>query len=180
MGIFADHRVQTVLVPGSGYGRNALLFARAGMKVAGVEISGEALKLAESHANLRYEQGSFLDLPVSQEAYDAIYCYNVLHLFRHNDRTAFVEKCRQALKPGGLAFIVAFSDQEASYGKGARVEEGTFESKPGRPVHYFSDSDLREHFGNFDILETGLVDDPENHGDEGPHVHRVRYLLARK
>lgn len=180
LNIFTGNGVKTVLVPGSGYGRNAVILARAGIHVTGVEVSDEALKLADHHANLHYVCGSFLDVPVGQAVYDGIYCYNVLHLFRKNDREAFIERCHSALKPGGLAFFIVFSDQEASCGKGAMVEEGTYESKPGRFVHYFSDADLRDHFQAFEIVETGCADDSENHGEEGPHIHRVRYVLAKK
>lgn len=178
--IFEKAGVRTVLVPGAGYGRNAALFASSGCEVTGIEISEEALKLAERNSHIKYIQGSFTHVPLEPATYDALYCYNVLHLFRESDRKLFVARCLSALKSGGIAFFTVFSEQEASFGKGARVEEGTYESKPGRPVHYFTDADLRLHFGRFEIMETGLMDDHENHGTEGPHVHRVRYIVARK
>jgi SAM-dependent methyltransferase len=176
---FRQHGIRNVLVPGAGYGRNALLFARAGFAVTGVEISAEAIKLAEGQG-IELVQGSFLDVPVTPRSYDAIYCYNVLHLFLEGDRKRFVTKCADALRGGGLAFFAVFSDAEPSYGKGRRVEPDTYESKPGRPVHYFSEKDLADHFAAFEVLETGIVEDPEVHGEEGKHVHLVRYLLARR
>jgi hypothetical protein len=30
------------------------------------------------------------------------------------------------------------------------------------------------------LLETGIAGDQEEHGEEGRHVHRVRYILARR
>jgi hypothetical protein len=51
---------------------------------------------------------------------------------------------------------------------------------PGRPVHYFSEKDLVDHFAGYDMLETGIMEDLEEHCEEGKHVHRVRYLLARR
>jgi SAM-dependent methyltransferase len=176
---FRREGVRNVLVPGAGYGRNALPFARAGFAVTGVEISAEAIKLAEG-TGIKLIEGSFLDVPVTPRSFDAIYCYNVLHLFLENDRKRFVAKCADALREGGLAFFAVFSDAEASYGKGRLVEPGTYESKPGRPVHYFSERDLVDHFAGFDVLETGVMEDPEEHGEEGKHVHRVRYVLARR
>jgi SAM-dependent methyltransferase len=176
---FRRHGVRSVLVPGAGYGRNALLFARAGMAVTGVEISAEAIKIAEGK-DIMYIHGSFLDVPLASGTFDAIYCYNVLHLFLEGDRKRFVAKCADVLREDGLAFFAVFSDAELSYGKYRQVEPGTFESKPGRPVHYFSERDLVDHFADFEVLETGIVEDPEEHGEEGKHVHRVRYLLARR
>jgi hypothetical protein len=104
----------------------------------------------------------------------------VLHLFLAEDRKRFVAKCREVLRPGGLAFVVVFSELESSYGKGRQVESGTYESKPGRPVHYFNEPDLENHFKGFELLENGIAGDQEEHGEEGRHVHRVRYILARR
>ena len=77
-------------------------------------------------------------------------------------------------------FFVVFSDKEDSFGRGKEVEKNTFESKPGRPVHYFSEKNLLGQFENFSIIETGLMKDPEDHGAEGPHIHRLRYIFSQK
>ena len=77
-------------------------------------------------------------------------------------------------------YFTVFSELEETYGKGEKTEEGTFESKPGRPVHYFSEEDLKEIFGGFQVLDTGIIDEHEDHGEAGPHVHRLRYIFARK
>jgi SAM-dependent methyltransferase len=37
-----------------------------------------------------------------------------------------------------------------------------------------------ERESGFEVLETGLMEDPEDHGEEGPHVHKVRFVSARK
>lgn len=184
---FRRHGVRRVLVPGAGYGRNAALFARAGFDVTGVEASAEAIRLAGGDG-VRYIPGSFLEVDLEADSYDAVafdavgydavYCHNVLHLFLAPDRRRFVARCAGVLRAGGLAFFAVFSDEEPSYGKGRRVEADTYESKPGRPVHYFSERDLRDHFAGFDVLEAGTVEDPEEHGAEGPHVHRLRFVLA--
>ncbi len=112
--------------------------------------------------------------------YDAIYCFNVLHLFRKADRKTFVDKCLGQLKNGGSLYFTVFSEKEPSYGKGAEVEPGTFESKPGRPVHYFTEEELREQFNKCIVLGSGIVEDHEDHGDEGPHTHVLRYIYAQK
>ena len=67
-----------------------------------------------------------------------------------------------------------------SYKQGIEVEENTFESKPYRPTHYFSEKDLLEHFKSFSVIETGIIEQKENHGGLGPHTHRLRYVFVRK
>lgn len=179
--VFKKHGLQDVLVPGAGYGRNASLFARSGFTVTGVEISMAAVKIALANRDgARYVQGSFLEFPVEPASFDAVYCFNVLHLFKEADRRVFVAKCADALRDGGLAFFAVFSDTEASYGNGTSPEKDTFESKPGRPVHYFTEEDLADHFRDFDIMKSGLIEDPEDHGDEGPHVHMERFILVTR
>jgi SAM-dependent methyltransferase len=179
--LFQRRGVQRLLVPGAGYGRNAGFLARAGFTVIGVEISEEAIRLAEqTNPGVTFVHGSFLEAPLEPRSFDAVYCFNVLHLFLRQDRENFMQRCRDCLRDGGLAFVAVFSDEEASFGRGASPEENTFESKPGRPVHYFTAADLDGHFRGFEILESGLVEDPEDHDDQGPHVHRLRYVAAAR
>ena len=73
-----------------------------------------------------------------------------------------------------------FSEKEKTYGKGKKIEENTFESKPNRPTHYFTKEDLIEHFKDFLIIQTGVMEDKENHGEIGEHVHVLRYIFAQK
>lgn len=179
--LFKKAAVREVLVPGSGYGRNARTFAQAGFRVTGIEISGTALALAQQgNPNIRYHQGSVLEMPFDGSVYDAIYCFNVLHLFRKNNRATFLRLCRGQLKAGGVVFFAVFSDLEPSYGTGRKVEDDTFESRPGREVHYYSTGDLVDEFRDFKVLETGMMEDPEEHGTEGRHTHLLSYIYARK
>ena len=62
--------------------------------------------------------------------------------------------------------------QGAKFSDGRVVEENTFESKPGREVHYYSEDDLVSEFQGMEILATGMIEDPEEHGEEGRHTHQ--------
>ena len=77
-------------------------------------------------------------------------------------------------------FYQKHSDKETSYGQGEEVEKNTFESKPGRPVHYYTKEDLIDEFNKFELIETGLIKDPENHGDKGYHIHNLRYIFVKR
>ncbi|MGE5404213.1 MAG: class I SAM-dependent methyltransferase [Candidatus Saccharibacteria bacterium] len=179
--LFAEEGVKKLLIPGIGYGRNARLFAENGIEVDGIEVSGEALRHARSaDLPIRCYEGSVLDMPFNDEIYDAVYSLNLLHFFRVEERAGLIEKCADQLKEGGIMFFAALSEKESGFGEGKQVEENTWERTPGRIVHYFSDDDLREHFKAFDILETGLMEDPEKHGNGREYTHILRYILARK
>ena len=177
--LFRKYKAKKILIPGSGYGRNSRLFSTSGFEVTGIEISPLACKMARKFDSLsRFILASVLDMSFLTEKYDAIYCFNVLHLFRERDRKLFIRQCIDRMKNNGLMFFTVFSEKEKSYGKGKEVEKNTYESKPGRPVHYFTDEDLREHFINLEIVETGIAEDPEDHGD-GPHTHILRYICVK-
>jgi len=177
--LFQKHNAKKILVPGSGYGRNSRLFSTSGFEVTGVEISPRACKMAKKYdPNTRVYNASVLDMSFISEKYDGIYGFNVLHLFHEEDRKLFIKQCVDRVMNSSLMFFTVFSEKEVSYGKGREVERNTYESKPGRPVHYFTEDDLREHFNNMEIVETGIVEDPEDHG-EGPHTHILRYICTK-
>ena len=178
--IFRQNGAKKIMVPGSGYGRNTKLFSESGFAVTGIEISGIACEMAREYDPLTtHFQGTATDMSFLEERFDAIYCFNVLHLLEEGEREAFIRECTDRLNDGGLLFFTAFSDHDPSRGRGKQLGENTFESRPGRPAHYFSEETFLYYFRDFTVLETGIVEDPENHG-EGPHTHVLRYILARK
>jgi SAM-dependent methyltransferase len=177
--LFRSANVESVLVPGSGYGRHTKFLSTCGFDVTGIEISSVACNLAREFDPLsRVYNASVLDMPFDTNRYDAVYCFNVLHLFRENDRYVFIEQCDNKLNRGGLMFFTVFSEKESSFGKGREVERNTFESRPGRPAHYFTATDLKTHFVKFDLVDMGIVEDPEDHGGK-PHTHTLRYICVR-
>jgi len=177
--LFRRNKVKKILVPGSGYGRNTKLFSASGFEVTGVEISPLACTMAREFDPLsRVHNASVLDISFLADKYDAVYCFNVLHLFLGKERRLCIQQCVDKLMDNGLMYFTVFSEKEESYGKGREVERNTFESKPGRPAHYFTDADLKEHFKNMVVVETGITKDPEDHG-EGPHTHTLRYICVR-
>ena len=178
--IFRQHMVKRILVPGSGYGRNTKLLSGNGFQVSGVDISSVVCELARKFDPLtEFHNGSVLDMSFLTDTYDAIYCFNTLHLFYENERGIFIDESARRLKEGGLAFFTVFSENEPSFGKNRSIEKNTYESRPGRPTHYFSDDDLRWHFRDFIILLTGVFNEWEDHS-QGAHVHRLRYVLVKK
>ncbi|MGF7056419.1 class I SAM-dependent methyltransferase [Brassicibacter mesophilus] len=181
LNLFSKYNIEKLLIPGTGYGRNSKLFSDKGYKVTGVEISEKACEIASKYdPSTKIYNGSVLDMPYDDEIYDGIYCFNVLHLFRLKERYEFIQKCKKSIKGSGLMFFTVFSDQEKSYGKGMEVEKDTFESKPSRPVHYFTEDDLIGHFKGMSIIDTFLIEDSEEHGEEGVHIHKLRCICVQK
>ncbi len=180
LNLFKKNNAKSILVPGAGYGRNSKLFSDNNLKVVGIEISNIAHIIAcKFDPKTHFIHGSVLDMPFDDEKYDAIYSFNILHLFLRKERFLFLNKCQAQLKDNGIVFFVVFSEGEKSFGKGRELEKNTFESKKGRPTHYFSKDDLIEHFRDYLVIKTGITKEPENHGT-GPHIHILRYIFAQK
>jgi SAM-dependent methyltransferase len=179
--LFRRNNVKKLLAPGSGYGRNTRLFSSAGFEATSVEISDVAVELARAFDPLsRFYSASVLDMSFLTDTYDAVYCFNTLHLFLKKDRKTCIDQCLQKVIDGGLLYFTVFSENEPNFRKGREVEENTFESKPGRPAYYFTEDDLKARFTGTEIIETFLAEDHEDHGEEGPHTHILRYIVAQK
>ncbi len=178
--LFNKYDIIDLLILGIGYGRNSLPFLESGYNVSGIEISEaaiELLKKTDLSNKIKIFNGSILDMPFEDIKYDAIFSFNVFHLFNRKARQTVIDKCKSQLKPNGLIFFTVISELESGYGDGIKIEENTFEKK-GKPVHFFTDEDLKQHFSKFEIIESDLIDEPEQHGKEGKHIHKCRYILA--
>jgi len=181
LNLFKKYEIKKMLIPGAGYGRHTKFFSTNNYEVTGIEISEKGLSIArELDSKSIFILGSVLDMPFNDEIYDAVFCYNLLHLLLKKQRILFIEKCYNQLRENGFTFFSVFSEQEESFGRGTKIEENTFESKPYRPTHYFIEQDLTQHFHAFTVIETGIIEEKENHGELGPHTHRLRYIFAKK
>ena len=80
--LFKEKKLQKILVPGFGYGRNAQLFRENGMDVTGIEISQTAIDLARKHygPDLKIYHGSVTDMPFDDAVYDELIMCLVLHI----------------------------------------------------------------------------------------------------
>ena len=56
-----------------------------------------------------------------------------------------------------MVFFAVFSEKEQSFGKGKQIEPNMFESKEGRPTHYFTKEDLDNYFKKYETLENKLI-----------------------
>jgi SAM-dependent methyltransferase len=158
--LFRGANVKSVLIPGSGYGRHTKFFSTCGFDVTGIEISSVAYNLAREFDPLpRFYNASVLDMSFDTNRY------------------VFIQQCDNKLNKGGLMFFTVFSEKESSFGEGREVERNTFESRPGRPAHYFTEADLKAHFVKYDLVDMGIVEDPEDHGGK-PHTHTLRYICV--
>lgn len=172
-----------ILVPGCGYGRNSGYLADCGFSVIGFDISDVAIQLAKKRENsgvaAEYSQDDVLDKDFDEE-FDGILSINMLHLFDSQKQDLILEKYAKFLKPGGKLILTSMSVNDADFGKGTKLDDFTYESKQGRPVHYFNVETMRKLIERFfEATDVEEIKEFENHGGK-EHYHHMIFVAARK
>lgn len=98
---------KSVLDVGCGSGNYTLAFHQKGLEVEGMDLSPSMLRLAAEKApQIKWKEGSMLQLPFQNEQFDALLSMNTLHYVRHSLVQVFSEM-RRVLKPGGRLVLFA-------------------------------------------------------------------------
>jgi cyclopropane fatty-acyl-phospholipid synthase-like methyltransferase len=113
----ADQVKSPVLDAGCGTGEHALFFAARGQRVTGIDFVEEAIRRAQAKAAERGLAVSFLVKDATKlgdwdERFATVIDCGLFHVFSDEDRRRYVEGVGQVLEPGGLLFLLCFSDEE--------------------------------------------------------------------
>lgn len=101
---------------GCGGGRTSIALGQLGAaSVLGIDLGAQGLNDAQQRAqrrglqNVRFEQGSLLDLPLPDGKFDLVWCAGVL-MHTTDDRRALDELLR-VLRPGGQLFLLVYATE---------------------------------------------------------------------
>ena len=172
--------IHKILVLGAGYGRNTKTFQDNGYDVDCLDFSQKAIDLAKKFdVKSKYYKISILNMDKIMDLYDGIFGFDIFHLFLEEERSKIINLCYNRLNNEGFIYFAVYSEMEETFGK-EEVEPNTFESRAGHFIHYFTEQDLIDSLKKFNIIDTGIIKEPENHGEIGPHIHKMRYIFAQK
>lgn len=106
-----------VLDAGCGTGEHALLLAGRGARVTGIDLSETAVRRAREKAAERglvasFETGDILSMQLPQRGFDAVVDSGLFHVFSDEDRTRYVAVLGGVLRPGGVFYLMCFSDRQ--------------------------------------------------------------------
>ncbi|MEO3944958.1 class I SAM-dependent methyltransferase [Gorillibacterium sp. CAU 1737] len=178
---FQQEGLRTLLVPGAGYGRNTRFFSSS-YKVDAIELSPSAAKLGEAFdPKTTFYVGSAFDPIIGgRDRYDAIYCYDLLHLFREADRKRLLQSLIGRLRGGGILYLTVFSNEDPHCGKGDLLEPGTYLYKPDKFAHFYEQEELLRLVPGWNVLETRSWREPFPPEDGRQREYTIRSLAARK
>jgi SAM-dependent methyltransferase len=151
----------------------------------GIDISDEALKLARNWADREGLRTDFREMDITRNSFedscfDTVIMFNTFHFMVEPVREKAITETYRILKNGGVVVQAIFSTGESGFFQGIEVERNTFEFKPGRPVHFFSESEIRNAFSKFTLWKLDEVDIHEVHQDGNEHFHREWLMVAEK
>ena len=157
--LFADREYKNILIPGIGYGRNAVPFIKLGMSVTGIEISAAAIRLANKQFEdtLQIHHGSVTDMPFDNNLFDGIYSHALLHLLDEKERIAFITACYNQLADKGTMVFTTITKKAATYGQGVPISKDRFEQFGGVKLFFYDMDSIQKEFEQVDLLEISEV-----------------------
>jgi SAM-dependent methyltransferase len=162
--LFKSKRINNILIPGFGYGRNAKLFYDNGFKITGIEISKSAIELAKaSGLDCKIHNGSVTYMPFDNEQYNGIFCYALIHLLNKTERRTFLKSCYNQLESGGLMIFTVVSKQANMYGNGKQLSKDRFEIMNGLKVYFYDSDSVKKEFAEFGLTEFKDMNEPIKH-----------------
>jgi len=106
-----------VLDAGCGTGEHAILASRHGADSMGIDISPAAIAKAKAKAakrgvTARFEVADVLSLGELGITFDTVVDSGLFHVFDDKDRARYVTNLGLALRPGGVCYLMCFSDRQ--------------------------------------------------------------------
>lgn len=152
-GLIAPGRVLDL---GCGNGRNAVLLARCGFSVQGIDYSREALAWAVQRAEeagvsarIRFHNTSVFDAPLAAAGCDGVYDSGCFHHMPPHRRDGYIALVAAALKPGGWFGMACFRPEGGS----GLTDDEVYERRTLGGGLGYTEAALREAWsGAFEII----------------------------
>jgi len=164
---------------GCGAGNYAVWLAGQGFEVTGMDISSQAVKLANQLAVVEEVHCRFVtvdllgDLAEYRDSFEFAYDWELLHHISPEDRTTYLKNVHDILKPEGVYLSVCFSERDSSFGGAGKYRTTNL----GTILYFSSERELRELFVPFfDIIELSTMEIP---GKYGPHMVNAAWLRRK-
>lgn len=169
-------KVNRVIDIGCGNGRHIVFFAEQGFDVCGIDISEEAIKIAQAWL---FKKGLKGDLKVGDiekfnfqdKCFDLVIVYGVLDHIPFSKAKKVMKEIRRICAPNAYVYVTLRSTKDSEFERGGKIEDNTFTLQEGYEKgimqHYFDLGQIKELFKEFNIF------DIEMHEEKFPGVFGV-------
>jgi len=168
--LFKDCNVRSVLDLGCGAGRHCVFLAKEGFNVVGIDFSKSSLEKAkdwvrkEKLGNVDLVCGTTTHLPFIANFFDAVISISVIHHAVKREIINAVREIHRVLRRKGLFIANLASVEDHRFGKGERIEEGTFKIKEEFEErefeelhHFFTREEVSEMLADFTNLKVETI-----------------------
>jgi ubiquinone/menaquinone biosynthesis C-methylase UbiE len=140
---------------GCGNGRHAIVLAKNGFEVFGLDFSENAINLAKQNAkqnnvSIGFTVGDALDLPYKDAFFDLINDDGCLHHISRDNQAEYIENVARVLRENGIMRIKVFSDNSQNLD---RDNQWAY-SKSSGLTYFFIEEEVRNLFSEqFEIID---------------------------
>ncbi len=178
--LFRKQKINKILIPGFGYGRNGKLFIDNCFIVTGIEISASAIELARiNRIGCTIHHGSVTSMPYDSEKYDGVFCYALIHLLNKKERRNFLSSCYKQLNKYGLMVFVVASKDSGLFGWGKYLSKDRYEIAKGLRTYFYDMDSVLKEFTDFGLTECMDIQEPVKFA-EGEDPVKLIYVLCKK
>jgi tellurite methyltransferase len=182
---FRKEGIGRVLDLGFGLGRHAMLFAKEGFDVYGIDSSPAGLEYALEWAArekiaLELETGEMIHLPFDGDFFDLVIAWSVIYHGTADYIRQTITEIERCLKPKGYLLCTLISTRNSLCGLGEEIESGTFvipeDPEKSHPHHYFDREEIDRYLNGFALLK---CEDIEQFGPGSYHWHILGRLMPK-
>jgi len=170
---------------GFGVGRHAILLAKQGIAMYGLDAAANGLAYANEWAereglSLNLMTGDMTKLPYADNFFDLIITWNVIYHGTLDVIEQTVCELERCLKPEGRLICTLISHSHKRYGRGIAIEPNTFvipdSGETSHPHHYFDRAEAEHLLRNFTIHR---CEDVDHAVDQSGSYHWQIYAIAK-
>lgn len=160
-------RINKVLDAGCGIGRHVVFFAEQGFNVYGVDISEEAIEianawLAKKKLTANLNTGDIQKMPFRNDLFDVVVSHGVLDHIPFDNAKKAISEIKRALAPEGYLFISLRSAEDSEFGRGEKAGHNTFTLTEGYEKgiiqHYFDLEEIKDLLAGFNVFDIELYE----------------------
>lgn len=165
MGIDAcdvKRKVRRILDAGCGNGRHVVFFAEQGFDVYGIDMSGEAIEIANAWLGKKglkahLEVGDIGKLPFDNQYFDLVISHEVLDHIPFSKAQKALREIGRVSSNGAYIYITLRSTEDSEFGRGQEVGKNTFILQEGYEKgiiqHFFDFEEIKELLKGFKVFD---------------------------